>query len=261
MKLLVYFAYMARVIRVPAIGIMLFWFLLNDVLPTVMARGGGPTGGVAHWAHIGGFVSGAAICLLMRSAVAQIHPVRRAGADAGGGGEPWGNSRGPQRWDSGRGVGGYVGSSGLSASDPRSGGPARGSMYAPANDLPTDQLIVGLWRAGRYSEAADRMAAALRGGERLSLPEPEFLRLSGRLYDEARYDDAKAAFRAYLTGNPRGPGGAVAAFALGMIASRRDGDGPAARSYLAIAAEGHPDPVSRETAARELERLRLDRIR
>ena len=85
--------------------------------------------------------------------------------------------------------------------------------------------------------------------------------MCGRLYEDARYDDAKAAFRLYLIDNPRGSGAAVASFALGMIASRRDHDGPAARSYLAAAAAGHPDPASRELAARELERLRTDRIR
>ena len=127
--------------------------------------------------------------------------------------------------------------------------------------LSDSDRILALWRSGRFSDASSLLATALKANARISIPEPELLRMAGRLYEDARYDDAKAAFRLYMTNHPRGPGAAVAAYALGMIASRRDNDGHTARSYLAMAAAAHPDPASRELAARELERLRTDRIR
>ena len=250
-KLLIFFYYIVRVIRVPAIGIMLFWFVLNDLLPTMLARGGPMGGGVAHMAHIGGFASGILLLFLMRPAVQAVAPpgssAGGSGSLFGGGGNVWGNSRGPQRWDTGRGGGGW-------------GGRANVGRAAPSPEpivvLSGDQQIVALWRSGRFSEGAAALAAALRAGARVTLPEPEFLRLAGRLYEEARYDDAKAAFTAYLRQHQSGSGPAVAAFALGMIASRRDGDIPTARSFLRVAERGHPDPASRELATRELARLR-----
>ena len=250
-KLLVFFYFVVRVIRVPALGIMLFWFVLNDLLPTVLARGGSMGGGVAHMAHIGGFVSGILLLFLMRSAVQAVAPPGRAAGASGwgidAGGSVWGNSRGPQRWDGG-GRGGFFG--GGSRVDRTS------SFSTPIEVLSVDEQILALWRSGRFSEGAAALAAALRAGARVVLPEPEFLRLSSRLYDEAHYDDAKAAFTAYLRQHPTGTGPAVAAFALGVIASRRDGDVSTARSFLRIAERGHPDPASRAIATRELDRLR-----
>jgi len=247
-KLLIFFYYVVRVIRVPALGIMLFWFVLNDLLPTLLAKGGPMGGGVAHMAHIGGFVSGIALLFLMRTSVRAAAPPGRdlggAGVGFGAGGSVWGNSRGPRRWDTGRAAGFGAGV----------GGPS--SPSAPIEVLSVDEQILVLWRSGRFSDGAAALAAALRAGARVTLPEPEFLRLAGRLYEEARYDDAKAAFVAYLRQHQTGPGPAVAAFALGMIASRRDGDVPTARSFLRIAERSHPAPASRELATRELARLR-----
>lgn len=251
-KLLVFFYYMARVIRVPALGIMLFWFVINDVFPTVLSRGGAASGGVAHMAHIGGFVSGVLLALLMRGSIKALAPADRAYGDP----TVWGDSRGPQRWDSGRGVGAYV-----RVPDRRGvvdRGPDAFGGFDDASSLdhlPARERILTLWRAGRWSEAAAALAQELRAGEVPDLPDREFIRLCGRLYDEGRYDDAKAAFTAFLGAHPGSSGAPVAAFALGMIASRRDGDLATARRLLAIAAERHPDPASRELAARELARI------
>jgi membrane associated rhomboid family serine protease len=51
-------------IPVPAILILGYWFVLQFV-EGMASMGGGPTGGVAIWAHIGGFVIGAVITLAM----------------------------------------------------------------------------------------------------------------------------------------------------------------------------------------------------
>jgi membrane associated rhomboid family serine protease len=251
---LLFIYYIVRVIRVPAIGIMLFWFVMNDLLPTFASIGRTTGGGVAHMAHIGGFVSGILICFSMRSSVKALErggggggPYERRGGPVGPG-NPWGDSRGPQRWDGGRGVGGWVG-----------GGRGRTTLLdaePSLEGLDPSARILALWRAGRFSEAAAALAASLKGGARLVLPDSEFVRLCGRLYDEGRYEDAKVAFEAYLRTNPKDAGTAVASFALGMIASRRDGDLETARRRLLVATRFHPDPASRELAMREIERIR-----
>jgi len=51
-------------IPVPAILILGYWFVLQFV-EGMASMGGGPTGGVAIWAHIGGFVIGAVITWVM----------------------------------------------------------------------------------------------------------------------------------------------------------------------------------------------------
>ena len=52
-------------IRIPAFVMLGYWFLLQilGALPSM----GGATAGVAFWAHVGGFVAGAAIALISRS--------------------------------------------------------------------------------------------------------------------------------------------------------------------------------------------------
>ncbi len=52
-------------IPVPAIVILGYWFVLQ-FLEGMGSLGGGPTGGVAIWAHVGGFLMGAAIAWVVR---------------------------------------------------------------------------------------------------------------------------------------------------------------------------------------------------
>ncbi len=52
-------------IPVPAIIILGYWFVLQ-FLEGMGSLGGGPTGGVAIWAHVGGFLMGAAIAWVVR---------------------------------------------------------------------------------------------------------------------------------------------------------------------------------------------------
>jgi membrane associated rhomboid family serine protease len=52
-------------IPIPAVFILVYWFLLQ-FLSGVSSIGAGATGGVAWWAHVGGFLLGALIALLAR---------------------------------------------------------------------------------------------------------------------------------------------------------------------------------------------------
>jgi len=68
-----------RVLAVPAWLILAEWFVLQ-----VLSGSAGTAGGVAVWAHVGGFVAGMGLVPLFRSA-ARLEEKRRAGA---GGGDP-----------------------------------------------------------------------------------------------------------------------------------------------------------------------------
>jgi membrane associated rhomboid family serine protease len=54
-----------KIFRVRGVWLLGLWVGLNDLLPTLLAhaRGGGTHDGVAHWAHLGGFVAGATIAV------------------------------------------------------------------------------------------------------------------------------------------------------------------------------------------------------
>lgn len=58
--------YFMRLTMVPAIFVLGFWFILQ-LLSGVLSMGGPDVGGVAFWAHIGGFVAGVVLAKLLAS--------------------------------------------------------------------------------------------------------------------------------------------------------------------------------------------------
>ena len=54
---MIFFGYFIRMVALPAVLILGFWFILQ-LFNGVLALGGPDVGGVAFWAHIGGFVTG-----------------------------------------------------------------------------------------------------------------------------------------------------------------------------------------------------------
>jgi len=58
--------YFMRLTMVPAIIVLGFWFILQ-LFSGVLSLGGPEVGGVAFWAHIGGFVAGAVMAKLLAS--------------------------------------------------------------------------------------------------------------------------------------------------------------------------------------------------
>ena len=56
----------SQLVRIPALFVLGFWFLLQFVQQAMTSAVAGGQGGVAYWAHIGGFVAGAILILLMR---------------------------------------------------------------------------------------------------------------------------------------------------------------------------------------------------
>ena len=65
----IFLVFFYQLIEIPAILVLGFWFALQlfDGLGSLGAMGQATTGGVAFFAHIGGFIFGAAIALLVRT--------------------------------------------------------------------------------------------------------------------------------------------------------------------------------------------------
>jgi len=64
---LVPFGYFMRMIRLPALLILVFWFVLQLFYGMLSLPGARATGGVAWFAHIGGFLSGLLLIRIFRS--------------------------------------------------------------------------------------------------------------------------------------------------------------------------------------------------
>ncbi|NUP07922.1 MAG: rhomboid family intramembrane serine protease [Polyangiaceae bacterium] len=65
-RLLLILGILITTVRVPAVVMLGYWFLLQVVsgLPQLSA---GEPGGVAFWAHVGGFLTGVALCFVFRN--------------------------------------------------------------------------------------------------------------------------------------------------------------------------------------------------
>jgi membrane associated rhomboid family serine protease len=62
---LVFFGWYARLVAIPAAAVLGIWFLLQ-FLSGILSVGAEASGGVAYWAHIGGFATGMLLCLPWR---------------------------------------------------------------------------------------------------------------------------------------------------------------------------------------------------
>ena len=55
--------FFTQLIRIPALAVLGFWFVLQFIQSALSS---GEGGGVAYWAHIGGFVAGMVLILVFR---------------------------------------------------------------------------------------------------------------------------------------------------------------------------------------------------
>jgi membrane associated rhomboid family serine protease len=72
-RLLLWFFVIVYVLVVPARALMVVWIVLQDVLPLLVQR----ADGVGHWAHLGGFVAGVFLMLLLEPLVGRGEPPPR----------------------------------------------------------------------------------------------------------------------------------------------------------------------------------------
>jgi membrane associated rhomboid family serine protease len=75
---LVPLGFFSQVLRLPALWVLGFWFVLQFIEGSLTSAQGG---GVAYWAHIGGFVAGVVLIFVMRPGRPPALPRRRG---------PWG---------------------------------------------------------------------------------------------------------------------------------------------------------------------------
>ncbi len=69
--------FFTQLVRIPAMAVLGFWFILQFVEQAMTAPADSGQGGVAYWAHIGGFVAGAILILfLRRRGVGLLHPAQ-----------------------------------------------------------------------------------------------------------------------------------------------------------------------------------------
>jgi len=81
-KMLFIFVFIIRIIPVPAWAVLLWWFVLQVIagLPDLMTLDREVSGGVAVWAHVGGFVAGVVLVNLFVNR--ELHGRRLAMGDA-----------------------------------------------------------------------------------------------------------------------------------------------------------------------------------
>jgi membrane associated rhomboid family serine protease len=82
---------LTQVIYVPAVLVLGFWFVLQFIQT---ALSGNAEGGVAYWAHIGGFVAGMGLIVLLRDRDFPLFAPARPHGHGSGRTGPWGR-RGP----------------------------------------------------------------------------------------------------------------------------------------------------------------------
>lgn len=70
---LVFLGFFITFIELPAVVVLAMWFIYQIVLGSISLIGGGLAGGVAYFAHIGGFVAGIALIRLFTYGRTQVH--------------------------------------------------------------------------------------------------------------------------------------------------------------------------------------------
>ena len=75
-KLFVWFYWYVGVVRVPAWIVLLSFLLLQNLLPAFLGGGSGAGGGIAYGAHLGGFVSGALLFVVLLPVFRRMAPPR-----------------------------------------------------------------------------------------------------------------------------------------------------------------------------------------
>jgi len=215
-KVLIWFYYWMDVFHVRAVWWLLFYVLiLQNILPVLA----GAEGGVAYWAHIGGFAAGVLGAFLVNLLFGK-RPIPHPQVEF--------RKRVPR---------------GELEQARYRGGPA------PARD--DFAQAIG---SGRMQDASYFFRYRVVPGIEQAEPEPVF-RLGQWLFENRYYHDSAEVFRFYVTRYPRGQDLDRANLALGLVLARSPGHREAARQYLLTAVDMARDARTAETARAELARL------
>ena len=209
-------------VHVRAVFVLAFYLLWDNLLPFLAERGSGG-GGIAHIAHIGGFLAGVGAAVLFDKAKGRIAPPR------------------PQ--------------TGFAGQAPRASG---APMPRAAPVPPVEDVTASFGDAIEHKqmeEAAHSFARISREGGQPPQDKHVFV-LASWLYENDFTSDAAAVFRYYLKNYPRGGDLDRANLGLGVLLARRMGQPTGARQYLLAAIDLTPDGSQvAEVARAELNRI------
>ena len=212
-------------LALPAVAVIGMYFV-QDLVLAAWNVGRPVTGGVAYAAHTGGMVAGILVGLLAKPFL------RRSAAT------PWDR-------DTGFAPGG-------------GGGGAPGTAWERPRTLPPTDLadqIAGAVLDDRMDLALELHGRWAESSPRGPLPPRIALEIGHELLRRGRVQEAADAYARFLGDHPRAADVPEALFRLGLIHARATGDLRAARDLLARVVAEHPDPATRASARRELERL------
>ncbi|MHC4958310.1 MAG: rhomboid family intramembrane serine protease [Planctomycetota bacterium] len=217
-RVFIWIFFFVQVIHVRAALILALYLVLDNILPLLADRGG-TGGGVAHAAHIGGFIAGAGLAWLFNSVKGRVEPPRPDGGTA--------MRPGPR--------------------------PAQRVRVETAQDHAKN--FEWAVEHDQMEDAAHAFASIAREGGRTP-NDPAVFTLANWLYERGFTSDAAAVFRYYTKNYPKGSDLDRVNLGLGVLLSRRMAQPQAARQYLlaAIDLAGEDSQIA-ETARAELDRI------
>jgi len=207
------FPFFMDVILLPARWVLGFFLIIDNLLPFLLTTGGG--GGVAHGAHIGGFLAGLGIAYAM--------------------------DRFPEYGDLSRWRRAWKAS------------PAQSDLPDEAQS-PADRIHEALLRGDRKGAASLYLTIRNRGQRKL-IPPSERLTIGHHLLREGHYDEALAAFRQYIADYHNGPDLDQAYLGAGTALYQGKGQLTAAYQYFLTVLDVTTSPERQSQARRYLQTI------
>jgi len=245
-KVIWWWYWYVRFFKIGAGWFLGFYFLFQFVMAMLAEETGG--GGVAYWAHIGGFVAGLAATLILIS----LRVVKHPGSLAAGAGEP-------ERAGGGMvdGIEFEPGASLARAGEGRVSVPrVVDSVKLPADPARRIDDILEAVSSGKLGEAVNLARVELRIPRKRAADPWQLARVADRFYRKGSHPMALHVYQEVLKRlDPADTRIPEIEFRAGIIASRHVRDGAEARRLLADAARRHDDPKKRSAAQEELARV------
>ncbi len=209
------FPFFMDTVLLPARLVLGFFLIVDNLLPFLLASGG--SGGVAHGAHIGGFLAGLAIA--------------------------YGVDRSPEfisrfRW---RTIMGH-----------RPEGPYTGE---PDQGIQPPQNIHESLKSGNFMDAVTGYFSSPSAAVRKAIDPADRLQIGYFLLKENRYSEALAVFRQYITDHPNGPFLDRAYLGAGVTLYQGLGQLTSAYQYFLTVLDLNPDPETEAQARRYIETI------
>lgn len=231
------FFFLIGVVAVRAKWVIGIWIALQ--LVEWAATSNQMLGGVAYAAHVGGFLVGIGVALLLKEHLRKTGRLtRRVSVEKQ-----------------------------LAENRPASR-PAPHRFASPVFENPRvqrerdeegffgrEEAIAENVKSGLLDVAVERYREYTRMSHAKPIPAWAQIEIAGELFRRKDYEGALEAYRRYLSNFSSGPDAAEAKFRLGVILARHRREFFRAREYLVQAAMEHPDPQIADFAKKEMDRI------